>query len=145
LSFEPFKSREPESLVTLSVHVNTRCSGGSRSVLLRPHREPHLNAADVVATKLGLMVRILTTMAEILPFTDAKAHLSDLVDRVVREHERFVVTRNGRPAAVLINPDDLESLEETVEILQDKQLLESIRRSRREAAEGKRVRLKDHI
>ncbi|MGH9167659.1 MAG: type II toxin-antitoxin system Phd/YefM family antitoxin, partial [Acidimicrobiia bacterium] len=42
--------------------------------------------------------------------TDAKAHLSDLVDRVLREHERFVVTRNGRPAAVLVNPDDLEFL-----------------------------------
>ncbi len=84
-------------------------------------------------------------MAETLPVTDAKAHLSDLVDRVLREHERFVVTRNGRPAAVLVNPDDLESLEETVEILQDKKLLESIRRSRREAAEGERLSLKDHL
>ena len=84
-------------------------------------------------------------MSETVPFTDAKAHLSDLVDRVVREHERFVVTRNGRPAVVLVNPEDLESLEETVEILQDKELLESIRKSRREAAEGKRLRLKDHV
>ena len=91
------------------------------------------------------VVRILTTMSETVPFTDAKAHLSDLVDRVVREHERFVVTRNGRPAVVLVNPEDLESLEETVEILQDKELLESIRKSRREAAEGKRLRLKDHV
>lgn len=82
-------------------------------------------------------------MSETIPFTEAKAHLSDLVDRTVREHERFVVTRNGRPAAVLMSPDDLESLEETVEILQDRQLLESIRKSRREAAEGKRARLSD--
>ncbi|HLB61146.1 MAG TPA: type II toxin-antitoxin system Phd/YefM family antitoxin [Actinomycetota bacterium] len=84
-------------------------------------------------------------MAETVPFTEAKAHLSDLVDRVLREHERFVVTRNGRPAAVLLAPEDLESLEETVEILQDRRLLESIRKSRREAAEGKRLRLKDHM
>lgn len=84
-------------------------------------------------------------MAETVPFTDAKSHLSELIDRVVREHERFVVTRNGRPAAVLLSPDELESLEETVEILQDRQLLESIRRSRREAAEGKRLRLEDHL
>lgn len=84
-------------------------------------------------------------MPETVPFTDAKAHLSQLVDKVLREHERFVLTRNGRPVAVLLSPDELESLEETVEILQDRKLLESIRRSRREAAAGKRLRLKDHL
>jgi antitoxin YefM len=90
------------------------------------------------------LVRILTSMTETVPFTEAKAHLSDLVDRTSREHERFVVTRNGRPAAVLLSPEDLESLEETVDILQDRSLLDSIRRSRREAAEGKRLPLEDH-
>jgi prevent-host-death family protein len=84
-------------------------------------------------------------MSETVPFTEAKAHLSELVDRTLREHERFIVTRNGVPAAVLLSPEDLESLEETVDILQDKALLESIRTSRREAAEGKRLRLKDHL
>lgn len=84
-------------------------------------------------------------MSETIPFTEAKAHLSDLVDRTSREHERFVLTRNGRPAAVLVSPEDLESLEETVGILQDRALLDSIRRSRREAAEGKRLRLKDQV
>jgi antitoxin YefM len=84
-------------------------------------------------------------VSETVPFTEAKAHLSDLVDRTSREHERFVLTRNGRPAAVLLSPDDLESLEETVEILQDRGLLDSIRTSQREAAEGKRLPLKDHL
>jgi len=84
-------------------------------------------------------------MSETIAFTQAKAHLSDLVDRTFREHERFIVTRNGVPAAVLLSPDDLESLEETVAILGDKALLASIRISRREAAEGKRLRLKDHL
>jgi antitoxin YefM len=84
-------------------------------------------------------------MAETVPFTEAKAHLSELVDRTSREHERFIVTRNGRPAAILISPEDLESLEATVDILEDRKLLESIRTSRREAAEGKRLRLRDHV
>lgn len=83
-------------------------------------------------------------MPETIPFTDAKAHLSELVDKVVGEHERFVLTRNGRPAAVLVSPDELEALEETLAILEDRKLMESIRRSRDEAAEGKRFRLKDH-
>ena len=84
-------------------------------------------------------------MSETIPFTEAKAHLSELVDRTSREHERFVVTRNGRPAAVLLSPEDLESLEETVDVLQDRALLESIRTSRREAAEGKKLPLRDHV
>jgi len=84
-------------------------------------------------------------MSETVKFTEAKAHLSELVDRTSREHERFVVTRNGVPAAVIMSPEDLESLEETVEILQDPELLESIRASRREAAEGKHLRFKDHV
>ncbi len=84
-------------------------------------------------------------MSETVPLTEAKAHLSELVDRALREHERFVVTRNGRPAAVLLSPEDLESLEETVAILQDEPLMDSIRESLREAGEGRRLRLKDHL
>ena len=82
-------------------------------------------------------------MSEIVPFTEAKAHLSELVDRVVGEHERFVLTRNGRPAAVLLSPDELEALEETVDILQDKKLMDSIRRSRGQASRGERVGFED--
>jgi antitoxin YefM len=46
---------------------------------------------------------------------------------------------------VLISPDDLESLEETLDILRDPELTESIRRSRREAGTGERIRLRDHL
>jgi antitoxin YefM len=50
---------------------------------------------------------------------NVKDRFSEFVDRVEGEHERIVVTRNGRPAAVLISPDDLESLEETLDLLSD--------------------------
>jgi len=46
-------------------------------------------------------------------------HLSDFVDRAEREHERVVLTRNGRPAAVLIGYEDLAAMEETLDILGD--------------------------
>jgi PHD/YefM family antitoxin component YafN of YafNO toxin-antitoxin module len=45
----------------------------------------------------------------------------------------------------LLSPEDLESLEETVDILQDPALVDSIRESRREGAGGKRLRLKDQV
>jgi antitoxin YefM len=81
------------------------------------------------------------TRMDSVPFTQAKAKLSELVDRVEREHARLAVTRHGRTAAVLINEDDLESLEETVAILRDEELVRSIRRSRKEATAGKRSAL----
>jgi antitoxin YefM len=83
-------------------------------------------------------------MSEVLPFSEVKAHLSEIADRVEVEHERIMVTRNGRPSFVLMSPDDLESLEETLDIVRDDDLMESLRRSRDEAARGERFRLEDH-
>jgi antitoxin YefM len=82
-------------------------------------------------------------MSETLPFSEVKAHLSEVADRVEREHDRIVVTRNGRPSFVLVSPDDLESLEETVAILQDEELMESLHTSRRQAAAGDTVPLRE--
>jgi antitoxin YefM len=87
-------------------------------------------------TSLRRVVRILT-MSEAILFTEAKAHLSELVDRVWREHDRVVVTRNGRPVAVLISPDELEGLEETIDLLSDDQARASLRRARAEDEAGR--------
>jgi antitoxin YefM len=71
-----------------------------------------------------------------VPLTEAKAHLSEIVDRVDREHDRVTVTKNGRVAAVLISQDELDALEETLDILSDPDLMASLRKSRRQAAKG---------
>jgi prevent-host-death family protein len=51
---------------------------------------------------------------QIASLQDLKAHLSEYADRAEREHERFTITRNGRPSFVVMSADDLESLEETL-------------------------------
>lgn len=84
-------------------------------------------------------------MADTIPFSEAKAHLSELADRVETQRDRILVTRNGRPSFVLMSPDELESIEETLDILSDSELVESLRESIQEAAEGKLLRLDDHI
>src|SRR3954467_12905800 len=61
---------------------------------------------------------ILLTMTT-LSLADAKAHLSKLIARVSGQHERVYVTVHGKPSAVLLATEDLESLEETIEILAD--------------------------
>lgn len=47
---------------------------------------------------------------------DVRDHLSEVIDRVEQQHDRVVVTRNGVPAAVILSPDDLAQLEETIDI-----------------------------
>lgn len=80
-------------------------------------------------------------LTEQLALADAKNRLSQIVDHLEREHGRVVITKHGRPAAVLISIDDLESLEETLEILSNAELFDDIRQARRETAEGKGVLL----
>lgn len=84
------------------------------------------------------MTRILV-MDETLPLAEIKAKLSEIVDRVEEHHERIILTRNGRPAAVLISPTDLEALEDTLELLSDRDALAEIQRARKEIARGKGI------
>ena len=70
---------------------------------------------------------------------EIKAHLSEIVDRIEREHERIVLTRHGRPAAVLLSPDDLAAMEDTLELLSDTAALAEIREGRDEVARGQTV------
>jgi antitoxin YefM len=79
---------------------------------------------------------IILVMPETLPLSLVKARLSELVDRVEGEDERIVVTRNGRAVAVLISADDLESLEETLVVLSDRELMRRVREGERAAERG---------
>ena len=75
-------------------------------------------------------------MAEQLPLADVKNRLSEVVERVEREHGRVVITKHGRPAAVVLSVEDLESLEETLEILSDATVLADIREAEFERSKG---------
>lgn len=72
---------------------------------------------------------------------NVKARLSAVVAAVHDTHERVVITRNGEPAAVLIAPDDLEALEETLDILSNQPLVQQIVQARAEIAAGEGVEL----
>ena len=57
---------------------------------------------------------------------NVKDRFSEFIDRVEREHERVVVTRNGKPAAVLVSLEDLDSLEATLEVLGDSEVVRGL-------------------
>jgi antitoxin YefM len=85
----------------------------------------------------GANMTIILVMSETLPLSEIKAHLSEVVDRVEEHHERVTLTRNGKPAAVLISPVELEALEDTLELLSDPSALAEIEKARKEIARGK--------
>ena len=76
---------------------------------------------------------------------DVRDHFSDVVDRVEREHERVTVTRNGQAAAVILSPEDLAQLEETLDVLSDPGALADIREADAAYAGGDVVRGADAI
>ena len=86
---------------------------------------------------------MMVVMFETLPLATVKARFSELVDRVVREQDRVVVTRNGRAVAVLISPDDLEGLEETLAIMSDPELMAQIRQGNEDIARGETISLEE--
>jgi prevent-host-death family protein len=72
------------------------------------------------------------SIAEQLPLAEVKNRLSEVVEQVETQHSRVTITKHGRPAAVVISADDLDSLEETLRVLSDPKLLAQVRASRAE-------------
>lgn len=77
-------------------------------------------------------------MAKILPISEVKARLPELVNGVAEREEEIVVTRNGRPAAMLVSYAEYERLKETLDVLSDPDLMRQIRESEAEIAAGKK-------
>lgn len=76
------------------------------------------------------------TVSETLPLSEVNAHLSELVGRVSSQHERVTIAVHGRPSAVLVAVEDLESLEETIAILSDVAAMRALAESDAELATG---------
>lgn len=73
---------------------------------------------------------------EELPLADVRNRLSELVAEVEQTHARVTITKHGHPAAVLISPDDLAAIEETLEILSDARGMAEIREAEAEIERG---------
>jgi antitoxin YefM len=81
------------------------------------------------------IIQVMTTIS----LADAKARLSAVLDEVRDTHERVVITRNGRPEAVILAVSDLEALEETLNLLNTPGALEDIRAAEAEIARGEAI------
>ena len=62
-----------------------------------------------------------------------------MLDEVRHTHDRMLITRNGRPEAVIISVADLETIEETLDLLSTPGALEEIRTAEAEIARGEAI------
>jgi len=75
-----------------------------------------------------------------LSVSEAKMKLSGLIDTVNATDEEIMITKNGRPAAVLVSPEEFESLKETVVVRSDSTLMKEIKKGLK-ALKMKRAKL----
>ena len=72
-----------------------------------------------------------------IPITRAKSKLLDIIRKIENSDDTVAITKNGVPEAVLLSMNKFEGLVETLEILSDEKTMKSIRKSIKEAREGK--------
>src|SRR3989344_8271113 len=72
-----------------------------------------------------------------LTVSDARANLYDMMEEVRKYLKRFVITHHGKPQAVLLPVEDLESWEETLDILSNKKLMADIRQAEKDFRAGR--------
>ena len=120
------------NIATPSMRDTLSASSARLELIVSDYRVPEDSTSDGVgATIVAMSTESLRSVRD---------HLSEVVDRVEHHHERVVITRNGRDAAILISPDDLAEIEETVSVLADPEAVSDIRESEQSIARGDVVR-----
>jgi prevent-host-death family protein len=74
---------------------------------------------------------------KILPVTRVKRELLDILKSMEEEYSTITMTRNGEPVGVMMTPDRYEALLETIEILGDNKILQTLRTSQKDFKSGR--------
>ncbi len=82
-------------------------------------------------------------MSKTIPLKEARQKFSSLVDRVDRLSERFVVTKNGTPRAVLMSAEEFESWVETLELMSNPKAVKALEQGLKEAKARKFASFKE--
>ena len=80
-------------------------------------------------------------MSQVIPVTEARKNLLNLVDEISKAYSRIDLTKNGKVKATLVSPEYLDSLEETIYSLHNS--LSDIKIAEKEFEKGRFVSLED--
>ncbi|TKB93652.1 MAG: type II toxin-antitoxin system Phd/YefM family antitoxin [Nitrospira sp.] len=82
-------------------------------------------------------------MTKTMSLKQARSRFSSLIDKADRLSERFIVTKNGTPKAVVMGADEYESWVETLELLSNPKAVKALQQGLKEAKVGKVRSFKD--
>lgn len=82
-------------------------------------------------------------MVKTLPISEARTKLPTLVDRANRLMDEYIITVNGKPAAVIMSADEYESWKETTEIMSDPELMQAIKEGEAQLEKGEYITLEE--
>lgn len=82
-------------------------------------------------------------MSNLMSISDVRLNLPGLVTIVSKTLSRVTITVNGQPKAIIVSAEELESLEETAEVLAIPHIKEDIKKSREQIKKGKFIALAD--
>ncbi len=82
-------------------------------------------------------------MLEAISITEARKDLLHLIDRVEGGLYRFMVTRHGKPVAVVVSYEEYSRMVETLRLIEDRELAREIKQGLAEAGQGKLIALRD--
>lgn len=74
-----------------------------------------------------------------VPLTELRPNLPKIMDRLSKYFDRCIITRHGKPEAVMLSEEDYESLLETLDILSDEKLMKDIKKAEEDLRKGKGI------
>lgn len=80
-------------------------------------------------------------MTNILSISDVRENLPKLVDQVDQKDDRVIITVNGKAKAVILSLEELESIEETAEIMAVSGALKAIKKGEKQIKKGQFIPL----
>lgn len=87
----------------------------------------------------------MSHLPTIVPASQARSNFYDMLEEVSKTLKRFVITRRGRAEAVVMSPEEVESWEETMEIMSNKQLMKDIKEGLEDVKKGRVYPLEEVI
>lgn len=74
-----------------------------------------------------------------IPLTELRPKLPKVMDRISKYFDRYIITRHGKPEAVMLSEEDYQGLLETLDILSDQRLIKSIKKAEEDLKKGKGI------
>ena len=82
-------------------------------------------------------------MVNTITLKELRPELPKVIKGIDAKLDRYIVTKRGKPIAVMLSPDDYDGLLETIEILSDKETAKRLKKAKQEIKTGKTITLEE--